>query len=295
MVHAAALDAQTEGSRPSGMEFQFTQRDFSRVRSMILERAGIALAPHKQSMVYSRLAKRVRSLGFHSFREYLDHLDAGECAEWESFTNALTTNLTSFFREPHHFEILSHYMRHVVQRKGNMTIWCCASSTGEEPYTIAMTALDTFASDTPPVRIVASDIDTQVLAAAQRGIYKMEAVESLDRSLLKRHFLKGRDAQEGYVRVKPALQRLVSFTKVNLLDPTWPVTGPFDAIFCRNVMIYFERDVQLRILQRFAPMLSPRGLLFAGHSENFSEARTLFELRGKTVYQCLTAGEQDAT
>lgn len=269
---------------PRNFEFAFTPKDFARVRAMILARAGISLAPHKQNMAYSRLAKRVRALGYDSFRDYLDFLQQGESPEWEQFVNALTTNLTSFFREPHHFEILRKYLLFVHERKQQITIWCSASSTGEEPYTIAMTAIDTFGTDTPPVRIVATDIDTQVLEAARKGIYRMDAVQSLPLDVLKRHFQKGKGSQEGFVKVKPALQKLLTFQRLNLLEPTWPITGPFDAIFCRNVMIYFERDVQMQILQRFHPLMSRKGLLFAGHSENLAMARDYFELKGKTVY-----------
>lgn len=287
MDEATSLDKpdreKTDGAR--GFEFPFTPKDFARVRSMILARAGISLAPHKQNMVYSRLAKRVRSLGYNNFKDYLDFLQQGETPEWQEFVNSLTTNLTSFFREPHHFEILHKYLLHVRERKPQVTIWCSASSTGEEPYTIAMTAIDAFESDHPPVRIIATDIDTQVLEAARRGVYRMDAVQGLPIEVLRRHFQKGKGAQEGYARVKPALQKLITFQRLNLLDTTWPITGPFDAIFCRNVMIYFERDVQLGILQRFHPLMSKKGLLFAGHSENLAMAKDWFELRGKTVYQ----------
>jgi chemotaxis protein methyltransferase CheR len=267
-------------------EFKFTQRDFSRIKSMILQRAGISLADHKQSMAYSRLTKRVRILGLDSFSDYLDILDKGESPEWEQFVNALTTNLTSFFREPHHFETLKRYLLS-LSHKSSIHIWCCASSTGEEPYTLAITAMEAFGSLSPPVHITATDIDTQVLETARQGVYKMETVQSLDKELLKKYFLKGKGAQEGYARVKPALQQLISFKRLNLLEPDWPISGPFDAIFCRNVMIYFERDVQGQILQRFLPLMTRKGLLFAGHSENFSVARDAFELKGKTVYQAI--------
>jgi len=258
---------------------------FQRVRELIHRRAGIALNDSKRTMVYSRLSRRLRALQLDSFERYLEMLQAGgpDAAEWQEFVNALTTNLTSFFREAHHFEVLS---RHLRQRAGSgpLRIWCCASSTGEEPYSLAMTAIDALGPGAP-VEILATDIDTQVLQTAARGVYAQDAVARLEPSLLKRHFLRGRGGNAGFVRVRPELQALVSFRPLNLLAPSWPLTSPFDAVFCRNVMIYFDKPTQLQILQRLAAHIRPDGLLFVGHSENFTQARELFELQGKTVYR----------
>ncbi len=268
---------------PAAKEFEFTLRDFERVRAIIYRKAGIALADSKQEMVYSRLGRRLRATGRTSFSEYLDWLerDSGS-EEWEAFTNALTTNLTAFFRETHHFPILA---AHVVERRDPVTVWCSASSTGEEPYSIAMTLCEAFGSMTPPARVIATDIDTSVLAQGERGIYTADRVEKLERERLRRFFLKGKGAQAGMVRVRDELRALVSFRQLNLLSGDWPVSGPFDAIFCRNVMIYFDKPTQSRILARFAPLLKPDGLLFAGHSENFLYVSDLYRLRGKTVYE----------
>lgn len=264
-------------------EFDFTDRDFQRVRKLIYQHAGISLSEAKTDMVYSRLARRLRSLGLDSFTDYLSQLEAGtDSREWEAFTNALTTNLTSFFREAHHFPLLAEHLHKVRQP---LAIWCSASSTGEEPYSIAMTACETFNTLKPPVEIIATDIDTNVLATAARGVYPLERVEKLEPARLKRFFLKGTGSNSGQVRVRDELRALVKYQPLNLLEERWAVTGPFDVIFCRNVMIYFDKPTQARILNRFAPLMKPDGLLFGGHSENFLYATQAFKLRGKTVYE----------
>ena len=267
----------------SQREFHFTAADFERVRKLIYDRAGIALAPIKQDMVYSRLARRLRAHGYTTFVQYLEHLERGDEKEWETFTNSLTTNLTSFFREAHHFGILAQQMAQSAQRP--FRIWCSAASTGEEPYTLAITACEAYKTLAPPVTIFASDIDTNVLATAGRGVYTEDRVEKMDPERLRQFFLKGNGAQAGYVRVRPELQKLITFTRVNLLDARWPLQGPFDALFCRNVMIYFDKPTQYDILKKFHPLLRPEGRLYAGHSESFLHAADLFRSIGRTVYE----------
>jgi chemotaxis protein methyltransferase CheR len=271
----------------TGKEFDFTRADFERVRGLIYQRAGISLADSKQEMVYSRLARRLRANGIASFASYLDALEAGRMpAEWESFTNALTTNLTSFFREAHHFPLLAeHALKARAKHGGPLTIWCSASSTGEEPYSIAMTVCEAFDTLTPPVQIVATDIDTNVLATASAGVYPLERVDKMDQARLRRFFLKGKGAQEGLVRVRPELRQLITYRPLNLLADGWDLKGPFDVIFCRNVMIYFDKATQRKILSRFVPLMKPDSLLFAGHSENFLYVSDALRLRGKTVYE----------
>jgi chemotaxis protein methyltransferase CheR len=264
-------------------EFSFTRSDFERVRSLIYQRAGFSLADSKQEMVYSRLARRLRATGISSFVRYLDDLEAGRMGdEWESFTNALTTNLTSFFREAHHFPLLA---EHVKQAREPVTIWCSASSTGEEPYSIAMTVCEAFNTLSPPVKIIATDIDTNVLAVGANGVYALDRIGKLEPERLKRFFLKGKGAQEGMVRVRPELRNLVTFRQLNLLSDSWQLQGQFDVIFCRNVMIYFDKATQRKILARFVPLMKPDALLFAGHSENFLYVSESLRLRGKTVYE----------
>lgn len=297
----STIQKNTFGAKPAGKpeitkEFEFTARDFERVRAMIYRRAGIALADSKQEMVYSRLARRLRATGLTSFATYLDSLEkSNDNAEWESFTNALTTNLTSFFREAHHFPILA---EHVKMCKEPISVWCSASSTGEEPYSIAMTLCEAFGTMTPPAHVIATDIDTNVLTTGENGVYSEDRLEKMSPERAKRFFLKGKGAQAGMVRVRNELRDLVTFKRLNLLSDNWPISGPFDVIFCRNVMIYFDKPTQGKILSRFAPLMKPDGLLFAGHSENFLYVSDAFKLRGKTVYELAqpkVAGAQAAS
>jgi len=263
--------------------FEFTARDFDRVRALIYKQAGISLGESKQEMVYSRLARRLRAKGLNTFEEYLNGLESGrDNEEWVAFTNALTTNLTSFFREAHHFPILAEHMRN---KKAPLSIWCSASSTGEEPYSIAMTVCEAFGSLTPPVSIIATDIDTNVLATAANGVYPIDRIDKMEQDRVKRFFQRGKGERSNMVRVRPELRQLVTFKPLNLLASSWPLSGAFDVIFCRNVMIYFDKPTQGQILARFVPLMKPDGLLFAGHSENFMYASDAFKLRGKTVYE----------
>ncbi len=267
----------------SAKEFEFTTQDFERVRVLIYKQAGISLSDSKQEMVYSRLARRLRATGIVSFAKYLDDLEKNRNGdEWEAFTNALTTNLTSFFREAHHFPILADHVRNV---KEPVSVWCSASSTGEEPYSIAMTLCEAFGTLTPPAQIIATDIDTNVLSTAESGVYPIDRLSKMDPVRAKKFFLRGKGDQDGMVRVRPELRKMISFKQLNLLSDSWPVSGPFDVIFCRNVMIYFDKPTQAQILSRFVPLMKQDGLLFAGHSENFLYVSDSLRLRGKTVYE----------
>ncbi|GLR14704.1 chemotaxis protein methyltransferase [Chitinimonas prasina] len=268
-------------STPAVREFKFTQQDFDRVKKLIYDYAGIALNDSKHDMVYGRLAKRLRAHGFGTFQEYLVLLEKGDEAEWEAFINSLTTNLTSFFRETHHFPVLLEHLK-ANRSVGTQHIWCSAASTGEEPWSLAITAAEAFDSLRPPVKIIATDLDTSVLKIAQAGMYSADKVDKLTPQQLGRFFNKRAD---GHYEIKAELREMMTFRRQNLIDPLWSVRGPFDAMFCRNVMIYFDRATQLKILERFAPLLRPNGLLFVGHSENLYHAAHLFKLRGKTVYE----------
>ena len=275
----------TEATVPAAdREFVFTRADFERVRALIHERAGISLTPAKQNMVYSRLSRRLRERGLSRFDDYLELLQSDDTQEWESFVNSLTTNLTSFFRESHHFPLLAQMLK-LRQRGTTAQIWCTAASTGEEPYSLAITACETFGTLAPPVRIIASDIDTQVLETADLGIYAEERWKGLSQEQLKKYFLRGGGANAGKARVRPELRALVDFRSINLLAGNWRVPKDLAAIFCRNVMIYFDRPTQLQVVTRFAPLLAADGLLFVGHSESLAQASHLFRLRGKTVYE----------
>lgn len=265
-------------------EFDFQTRDFARVRTLIYERAGISLHEGKQAMVYSRLSRRLRETGHSSFESYLRWLESGTGAqaqqEWQEFVNCLTTNLTSFFREEHHFPALAEWLKN----RGNKPtrIWCCAASTGEEPYSLAITVAETLGMNAP-VKILCSDIDTNVLQTAARGVYDANS-RGLNPQRLKQFFLRGKGNNAGYIRVKPELQKFVEFRPFNLMEPQWQLGEPFDIVFCRNVMIYFDPPTQRKVLERIHKVMAPKGLLFVGHSENFTESRDLFVLKGKTVY-----------
>ncbi|OGB00941.1 MAG: chemotaxis protein CheR [Burkholderiales bacterium RIFCSPHIGHO2_12_FULL_61_11] len=274
-------------------DFLLTDHDFSKIRTLIHQRAGIALSAQKRQMVYSRLSRRLRELRLKEFSTYLSILEADpNSKEWQLFTNALTTNLTAFFREAHHFPVLA---EHALGCPQPVTVWCSAASTGEEPYSIAMTLIEALGSRAGAASVVATDIDTQVLAKGAEGVFTMEQVSKLSPERLKRFFLKGSGAHSGKVLIRPEVAAMVKFQRLNLLDPGWFLKDPFDAIFCRNVMIYFDKPTQGKILQRFAPLLKPHGLMFAGHSENFSFASQTFRLRGQTVYELASARAKVAT
>ncbi|WP_241146703.1 CheR family methyltransferase [Amnimonas aquatica] len=281
--HVGILDASRDGSR----NFDFSLSDFRQVQRLILDHAGIRLADTKQDMVYSRIIRRLRATGIGSFRDYLS-LIRTDPAEWQAFVNSLTTNLTSFFREEYHFPILAGMLR--AHGGGEFRIWCSAASTGEEPYSLAITALETLGPQAlSRVRIIATDIDTQVLAKAEAGVYSSERIERMD-PRYRKYFLRGTGTRAGMVRVKPELQRMISFRQLNLLADDWPLDGRFDALFCRNVLIYFDKDTQRRVLERFIPYMTPEARLFIGHSESLLHLGELFSLRGKTVYELRRPG-----
>ena len=264
-------------------EFEYADTDFIRVKAVIYRKAGIHLADSKKQLVYSRLARRLRLLKLHSFSTYLDYLE-NTPDELQEFINALTTNLTAFFREEHHFQILSDFIRKSRNNK-SCRIWCAASSTGEEPYSIAMTAIQAYGSYKPPVEIIASDIDSQVLNTAATGVYTLERLESLSIEQKKQFFLRGKGANSGKAKVINELRSLIDFRQIKLLDKHWSLDGKFDLIFCRNVMIYFDKPTQTALLERMVQLLVPDGLYVAGHSESFSHASHLVSLVGKTTYR----------
>ena len=265
-------------------EFSFTNNDFERVRKLIYDYAGISLSTTKQDMAYSRLARRLRETRTKSFDEYLTKVERGDKIELENFVNALTTNLTSFFREPHHFPLLAEKLKK-CQGRSPIKIWCSAASTGEEPYSIAMTVVETFNTYSTPVSILASDLDTNVLSIARKGTYPQDRIDKISPERLNRFFVKGVGIDAGTFTVRPELRRMIEFTRINLLAPNWPVPNSLDVIFCRNVMIYFDKPTQYKILSRFAPLMDAQGLLFAGHSESFLHAADIFRSPGKTVYE----------
>lgn len=272
---------------PGPRDFEYTDRDFKLVCDLIRKRVGIALTDSKRDMVYSRLTRRLRTLGLGSFEAYLAQLQKlpPDDDEWQQFTNALTTNLTSFFRESHHFEILAGQLGQLKAKGGHVDLWCCAASTGEEPYSILITACEVWGTLKPPVRLWATDVDTQVLETGSRGIYPYERIAGLSEERKKTFFLRGTGGNEGLVRVKPALRELVEFQTLNLLDATYPRSPEFAAVFCRNVMIYFDKPMQREILSKIVLKMGADSLLYTGHSENYMHASDIVAACGRSLYR----------
>ena len=269
-------------------EFSFTQADYDKVAAHLYRIAGIHLGDSRMEMVYSRLSRELRRLRLTSVTAYLDFLDKTGQHEWTRFTNVLTTNLTSFFREQHHFGILA---EKILPHAGRpVRIWSCGCASGEEPYSIAMICDEALGGTAGSVSILATDINTTMLQEAEAGVFDRERVEGLSPERLRRHFLDGSGAFAGKVKIKDKFKQSITFRMLNLMQPVWDIErsgeGRFDAIFCRNVMIYFDKDTQYQILKRFVPLLKkPHGLLFAGHSEAFFNAKDLFTPMGATTYK----------
>jgi Methylase of chemotaxis methyl-accepting proteins len=266
-------------------EISLSDREFSRVKNRVYSVAGISLSDAKRTLVISRLSKIVRALGLPSFDAYLDYLERqGTAHDGQDFVNALTTNLTRFYREDHHFEHLRSYVGALMAEKprgSRLRIWSAGCSTGQEPYTIGMDLLSAYPElKRWDFKILATDIDTAVIAKAARGIYPESELTGLS-SERARHFEKVGD---GTIRVPTAVRDLISFKPLNLIGP-WPMRGPFDAVFCRNVAIYFDKPTQGEVFGRFSKLLAPEAFLYIGHSENLGSGGEGFRLVGKTIYQ----------
>ncbi|RRN66011.1 protein-glutamate O-methyltransferase CheR [Caulobacter sp. 602-1] len=271
-------------------EFAFTTQDFKRIAALLYDLAGISLPDSKATLVYSRLAKRLRTLGLRTFTEYCAFVasDKGQ-DESQEMLRALTTNVTRFFREPHHFDDLRANVLEPVADKvragGRLRLWSAASSSGQEPYSMAFTVLSVWpnAADLD-IRILGTDIDTNVLATGREAVYDESLLEGIPASARSQFF--ERDASDRRAwRVCDAARSLVAFRELNLNGPSWPMKGPFDAIFCRNVVIYFDEPTQERVWSRFAPLLAPGGRLYVGHSERVGANVTAFESCGLTAYR----------
>jgi chemotaxis protein methyltransferase CheR len=263
-------------------EFDFTQEQFRIISARVYNFSGIRLPEGKREMVYARLTRRLRALGIASFDDYLRFLEL-EPAEWEHCTNALTTNVTSFYRESHHFDILTAHARATAGEAEPFRVWSAGCSSGEEPYSIAMCLTEAIPGGN--FQVLATDLDTQVLASAREGVYPLQSVLALPPARQKRFFLRGAGRFDGKARVRRELAAHVEFERLNLMDADWPVAGGFDAIFCRNVMIYFDKPTQRRLIERYWALLNPSGLFFAGHAESLLDNGRHFRLRGQTVYE----------
>jgi chemotaxis protein methyltransferase CheR len=270
-------------------DFQLTDAEFDRIRVLVREHTGISLSETKRQLVYGRLARRLRALKLTTFGEYIELLERGEADELEEFTNAVTTNLTSFFREPHHFEYLAQQaLPELVARdagRNRLRVWCCAASTGEEPYSIAMILREAQSLLAGwDVKLLATDLDSNVLAQGKAGVYTRDRFGTVSGKRVSRFFTEV--ARDGAKRLSATdeLRNLVTFKQLNLMHE-WPMKGPFDAIFCRNVIIYFDKDTQRALFERMAALQRPGDFLFLGHSESLYRVSDRYELIGRTIYR----------
>jgi chemotaxis protein methyltransferase CheR len=270
-------------------EFEMREDDFVALRALVKTHTGINLGVEKRALVYSRLARRLRALGYKTFREYREYLEHDTEAELGEFRDAITTNLTSFFREPHHFKYLRENVLRPWMAAGGagrrLRIWSAGCSTGEEPYSIAMTVVETLGDPGRwDVRILATDLDSQVLATARRGSYVESRMGGISAERRKRFFQGGGSDSRAEHTVVPALRDMVTFRQLNLMEEL-PMKGPLEVIFCRNVIIYFDKETQLGLLQRMAAKQRSNHLLFLGHSENITRLGGTYTLLGETVYR----------
>lgn len=270
-------------------EFNFTDKDFNKIRDLVREHTGISLSDGKRDMVYSRLARRLRQLDLTKFKEYCSMLEDASNPEIGNFINSVTTNLTAFFREDHHFQFLKGTLLPSLMRSNQDTrkirIWSAGCSTGEEPYSIAMTVREVIPENSGwDVKILATDLDTNVLATGKNGVYTTDRVKGLPKPILKRWFLKGKGSSDGKVRVSQELRDMISFRQLNLMGE-WPIQNKVDLIFCRNVVIYFDKPTQTILFDRYANALVDQGHLFVGHSETLYKVSDRFSLLGQTIYR----------
>jgi chemotaxis protein methyltransferase CheR len=271
-------------------EFEFTQEDFNFLRKLVNDRTGIVVADEKIDMFYSRLARRVRKIGLSSFKEYCDVIKSEEDGvEATQLINAITTNLTSFFRESYHFEFLSDSLVPELLKRDSkgkiLRIWSAGCSTGEEPYSIAITLnRSVLLSKGWNIEILATDIDSNVLEQGAAGVYSMDQVKPIPEKYVKSGFLKGKGGRFGKVRIKPDVRNMVRFSQLNL-NSKWSLPEPVDVVFCRNVIIYFDKESKKALVDRIAENLNPGGYLFIGHSESLFRVSDRFELVGKTIYR----------
>jgi len=272
-------------------EFEFSKSNFEYIKNLVKQNTGINLTEAKQQLVYSRLARRLRALGLATFNNYTDYLESNYEIEIVELTNAITTNLTSFFREGHHFEFMSNtFLPDIYKQKKldkTIRIWSAGCSTGEEPYSIAMTLKENMPSSKDwDIKVLATDLDTNVVEKARSGVYADERIAGMKAEYIKKWFIKGTGEQAGNVKISSKLQELITFKQLNLMDQ-WPMKGKFDLIFCRNVVIYFDKPTQKILFDRYAEMLTANGYMIVGHSENLFKVTDRFELLGKTIYRKL--------
>jgi chemotaxis protein methyltransferase CheR len=281
---AAAAPVLDDSAQDSRREFAFSDADFKFLSQLAYEHAGIVLSEAKRNLVYGRLSRRLRILKLNTFREYREYI-SGQDAEVQNFINSISTNHTKLFRESHHFD---HFRAHVVKplaqnaQSQRLRIWSAGCSSGEEPYTIAaVIARDVSNLGRHDVRLLATDIDTDILTKAARGEFSVNAVEDVPKEY--EEFFPLTESQNT-VMVPEQLRSMIAFRQLNLLGP-WPFKGLFDVIFCRNVMIYFDAPTKQALVERFTKQLKPGGWLYIGHSESLYGSHPGIKLMGRTIYR----------
>lgn len=268
-------------------EFEYTFEDFNFLRKLSNQHSGILVPDDKFDMFYSRLSRRIRTLGLANFKQYCQHLNDNKEQEFTNFINAITTNLTAFFREKHHFEFLRDTVIPELLKKNQhsktIKVWSAGCSTGEEPYSLAMTLMEHVPAGWE-IKILATDLDTEVLSTAASGVYSEDRIEGLPEQQIKKWFQKGKEGQKKKVKVRDELRQLISFKQLNLMGE-WPMRGPLDFMFCRNVLIYFDKQTKEMLAKRYAELLASKSYLFIGHSESLHQLSTDFDLIGNTIYR----------
>ncbi|MBX3303985.1 MAG: protein-glutamate O-methyltransferase [Nitrospira sp.] len=269
------------------MEYSITHEEFHRFRTLIYNESGIALSEQKQSLLASRLSKRLRDLGLETFSEYYDHVMSDPSREeFTRMLDLISTNKTDFFRESKHFDYLRDRILPELEQEKRIRIWSSACSTGEEPYTIAITLFESVKNPAQwDFKILASDLSTRVLAKAAAGTYDEDRFRGVPPEVVRRHFLRGRGVRTGLFKAKPHLAATIQFRRLNLMDERFPIKTPLDLIFCRNVMIYFDRPTQERLVNKFYRYLKPGGYLFTGHSESLQWVDHPFKAWAPTIYR----------
>ena len=284
------MNADNTARALSAEAFSLSEREFEEIRAVIKDMTGISMSAAKRQLIYRRLQTRLKATGIKSFKAYLELLKTGDPAEQEAFSNAVTTNLTSFFREDHHFEFLAKtIIPEIVAKRGNgsrrLRIWSAGCSTGEEPYSIAITLMESLKSlDRWDAKLLCTDLDSNVLETAKTGVYSLDRVEAIPQKQLRRWFMKSGSRDDDRVKVSQALQDLITFNQLNLMDD-WPMRGRFDVIFCRNVVIYFDKPTQRVLMDRYAEILEDDGYLMLGHSESLFNVSDRFTLVGQTIHR----------
>lgn len=268
------------------MEYKITEAEFEEISALVYSESGISLTSGKKSLLVSRLSKRLRELGLESFHGYYEYVvGGGRDEEFTRLLDLVSTNKTDFFREPKHFEFLQEVILPDLEQTKKIRIWSAGCSSGEEPYTIAMVLSDWMSERGAwDCKILASDLSTRVLDKAAAGVYDIGTVGDLDPESVRRHFMRGRGKETDKIKVKPHLSRMIAFKRINLMAERFPIKTPLDLIFCRNVMIYFDRPTQEQLVSKFHRHLKPGGYLFIGHSESLHWIANQFHYVAPTIY-----------